>query len=121
MTDAIHSSGMPRRPADTFKQNSAQTSGAAKSKSLEKACRDFESIFVNLMLQEMRRTVPKDGLLNGGLGADIYTSMMDSEMAKTITQQRGLGLADSMYRQLSALDKSGGTEDKQPNASIKKS
>jgi flagellar protein FlgJ len=88
----------------------AQTSGAAKSKPLEKACHDFESIFVNLMLQEMRRTVPKDDLLNGGPADEIYTSMMDSEVAKALTQQRGLGLAGMLYRQLNALSESGGTK-----------
>jgi Rod binding domain-containing protein len=48
----------------------------------------------------MRRTVPQDGLLGGGQAEKMYTSMMDSEVAKQISRQRGLGLAPMMYQQM---------------------
>jgi Rod binding domain-containing protein len=32
----------------------------------------------------------------------MYTSMMDSEVAKEISRQRGLGLAPMMYQQMMA-------------------
>lgn len=74
-------------------------------KELEKACRDFESIFVNYLMQKMRETIPEDGLLDGGQAEKIYTGMLDTEVSKTISQQRGVGLAAMMYAQMSALEK----------------
>jgi len=77
--------------------------GRGETDKLEQACKDFESLFVAQMMQQMRKTVPQDGLFNGGRAEKIYTEMLDSEMAKSISNQRGVGLAAMMYRQLSAL------------------
>jgi peptidoglycan hydrolase FlgJ len=70
---------------------------------LDRACRDFESLFVHYMLKEMRKTVPKDGLLNGGQGEQIYSEMLDSEMASQISRQGGIGLASVIYSQAAGL------------------
>ena len=75
-------------------------SGTKDSERLKQACEDFESIFVDFMLQQMRQTVPQNDLFGGGSAEQLYTSMMDSELAKSISHQRGLGLADQMYRQM---------------------
>ena len=46
---------------------------------LKKACADFESIFISQMLKEMRRTVPKSGLLDGGGQQNMYLSLLDDD------------------------------------------
>ena len=81
------------------------------SEKLKQACEDFESIFVDFMLQQMRQTVPQSDLFGGGRAEQLYTSMMDSELAKSISRQRGLGLADQMYRQLMATSAGKEVED----------
>jgi Rod binding domain-containing protein len=68
---------------------------------LQKACAEMEALFIFHLLQEMRATVPKEGLLHGGMGEEIFTSLMDGEMARTIALERGLGLAQLMESQLS--------------------
>jgi flagellar protein FlgJ len=73
---------------------------AEPQKPLKSACRDFESLFVHYMLKQMRRTVPQDGLFGAGQAGKMYTSMMDSEVAKEISRQRGLGLAPMLYHQM---------------------
>lgn len=73
-----------------------------RQETLKNACRDFESLFINYMLKQMRQTVPKDGLFRAGQAEQMYTSMMDSEVAKEISRQRGLGLAPIMYHQMAA-------------------
>jgi flagellar protein FlgJ len=78
---------------------------SGEAEQLKSACQDFESIFINQMMQQMRRTIPKQGLFDGGNAEEIYTSMMDSEMSKSISQQKGLGLADVLFRQMSTLVK----------------
>jgi Rod binding domain-containing protein len=70
------------------------------TRQLEETCRDFESIFIHHMLQQMRRTVPRGELFNGGRAEEMMTGMMDAELSKSIAQQRSLGLASILYRQL---------------------
>lgn len=70
---------------------------------LQKACRDFESIFVNYMMQQMRQTVNKSGLLGASRAEEIYTSMLDSEVSKQVSQEGGIGLAAMIYNQMSTI------------------
>lgn len=70
-----------------------------KLKSLSK---QFESIMTNQLLTTMRATVPKSAL--GGFSSDMYNSMMDQEVANEASKGKGIGLADSIYRQLVQLD-----------------
>jgi Rod binding domain-containing protein len=73
-----------------------------KSKLFEQ-CREFESIFVKMMLKEMRNSVDKsDALLSGGWAEDIYQDMLDDEYSKTMAKTAGFGLADQLYRQLAS-------------------
>ena len=67
---------------------------------LTKACAEMESLFICHLLKEMRASVPQDGLIHGGAGEDIFTSLMDGEMARQIALERGLGLAKMLERQL---------------------
>jgi flagellar protein FlgJ len=67
---------------------------------IKKAAKEFESIFMNMMLESMRKTVPTDGLMGGGNAEDIYRSMLDSEYAKVLAEHQSSGLADTISRQL---------------------
>jgi Rod binding domain-containing protein len=88
----------------------AQT-GGHRTEKLEQVCKDFESIFVDFMLQQMRQTVPQSEMFGGGRAEQLYTSMLDSELAKSISNQRGLGLASELHRQLMAVSAGKGNED----------
>jgi Rod binding domain-containing protein len=52
------------------------------------------------MFKSMRSSVQKSGLIDGGNAEEIYTSMLDSEYAKQMSQQGASGLADMIERQL---------------------
>ena len=73
-------------------------------KDMEKVARDFESVFVNKLLESMRKAVPKSGLLDSS-ALDMYQSMMDQEMAKSMSERKGMGLGEMVYKDLSRLDK----------------
>ncbi len=68
---------------------------------LREACQGFEEIFINMMLKEMRKTVPAGGLFPDSLQKDIYTSMFDQQVARQISTSRGIGIADMLYENLS--------------------
>lgn len=72
----------------------------AKAKKLREACEGFESVFIQKMWQEMRNTLPKNGLLHGR-DEQYWQDMYDQELSKSMTSAGGIGLADMMYEQLS--------------------
>jgi len=72
-----------------------------KSKLFEQ-CQEFESVFVKMMLKEMRKSVDKsDALISGGWAENIYSDMLDDEYSRSIAKKAGFGLADQLYKQLS--------------------
>ena len=73
---------------------------AQKEKKLRESCEGFESIFIQKMWEEMRKTLPKSTLLHGK-EEQFWQGMYDQELAKKMTSAGGIGLADMMYAQLS--------------------
>lgn len=72
-----------------------------KKSALYEQCIEFESIFVEIMLKTMRETLNKeDNLLYGGQAEEIFSDMLYSEYAKTISKNSQLGLADAVYLEL---------------------
>lgn len=67
---------------------------------IKESAEEFEAIFLEIMLKSMRSTVPKEGMINGGNGEDVYRSMLDYEYAKSMAAQRGSGIAETIERQL---------------------
>jgi murein DD-endopeptidase MepM/ murein hydrolase activator NlpD len=70
-------------------------------KELRAAAAEFESLFINQMMKSMRETIGKSELFHGGNAEDIYTSMLDTELSKSMAKSGGIGLADMLLRQLS--------------------
>lgn len=64
-------------------------------------CRDFESLFIKQMLDSMRKTVNKSGLIERGMGEDIFEDMLYDEYAKKIANTANLGISRLLYNQLS--------------------
>jgi flagellar protein FlgJ len=75
------------------------------SEELMSVAKDFESILINKMLESMRKTVPKSGLLDS-FSTEMYESMLDQEIAKKMAKGKGIGLAKMVHQQLTKLDAS---------------
>jgi Rod binding domain-containing protein len=96
--------GGPRPPA----LPRAQASGTEGEESrLKAACREMEALFVHQLLSEMRKSVVKSGLIDGGRAEEIYTSLQDEETAKDIARNDGLGLSSLLFEQLRRRDAAG--------------
>ena len=68
---------------------------------LKKATQQFEGYFVNELLKEMRKTVPKDTLVkDDGDGQEIFQGMMDQTLSEAMSSRGDLGMAKMMYDQL---------------------
>lgn len=69
-------------------------------KKLEKACLEFESIFIHQMLKSMRQTIPQTGLMGEGKERNIFQALFDEEVSKNITKRGGLGMGKMLYEQM---------------------
>ncbi len=82
-----------------------KSSGENDRSGLKQMCQDFESIFVNSLFQQMRKTVPDEGFLSGGSDLELYQEMMDMEVAREMARKGGLGLGRMLYEQLGNCQK----------------
>jgi flagellar protein FlgJ len=75
---------------------------------LRRAAAQMEGVFFNQMLQALRETVPRDGVLDGGAGEEMFTSLMDEKIAESASAKQEHGLGAVLYRQLRAAFFGGG-------------
>jgi len=74
---------------------------AGNLQKLKKLSKEFESFFFKEVISAMRKTVPKNTLINGGHAEEIYKSMLDDNMAAQMADSGGSGIAQAMYDRLS--------------------
>ncbi len=87
----------PMTPVTTA--NTAETKPHVDEK-IMKVAKQFESLFVNQLVGEMRKTVHGGGLVPQSQGEKIYTSMLDYEYSQKISDAGTLGLSRLIYDSL---------------------
>jgi len=84
----------------------AASTAAPRAAEGREAARQFEAFLAQMMIREMRRTVP-EGIFSGG-ALEVFSDLFDQELATRIAEGRGLGLADALSDHL------GGAADADP-------
>ena len=79
--------------------------------SLMKACKEFESVYTYQLLKSMRATIEKCDLFHGGRGEEIYESLLDQELSKSMAGSSYNSLASMLYRQLKGKEGPTGVEE----------
>ena len=78
-----------------------RTLSPAEVAKTRQAAQDFEAMALGEMLQPMFKTVDTSkGLFGGGQGEATWKPMMVDEMAKTIAKNGGIGIANSVMKEL---------------------
>ena len=68
-----------------------------KDEKIEKVASEFESVFLSMMLKEMRNTLDQEeGGLFGGEGSDSFGGMFDLFMGQHLAETQPLGIADAI-------------------------
>ncbi|GAB2940570.1 flagellar assembly peptidoglycan hydrolase FlgJ [Hafnia psychrotolerans] len=65
---------------------------------IAEVAKQFEGVFVQMMLKSMRSALPQDGLLSSDQ-TRLYTSMYDQQIAQNMSA-KGLGMAEMMVKQM---------------------
>lgn len=86
---------------DAIKINSKSKISPEQKAQIEKASRGFESIFVNMMLKEMKSAMLDEKKDDGGFGAETMQEMAQLNLSDKISNDgRGMGIAQMMYKQM---------------------
>jgi flagellar protein FlgJ len=73
----------------------------AQIEKTRQSAQDFEAMALGEMLKPMFNTVDTSkGLFGGGVGEATWKPMMVDEMAKSIAQNGGVGIADEVLKEM---------------------
>lgn len=67
---------------------------------IDKAAKDFESVFIAQFLGAMFSGIKTDGVTGGGQGEDMFRSLLLDRYAEGIQGQGGLGIAAAVKAQM---------------------
>lgn len=98
-----------------------QQAGKDKDAAMRAAAKQFESLFVNMMMKQMRQSnaiFGKDSYLSSN-EIEFHQQMLDQQMAIRLSEGRGIGLADVIYRQMSQTAGTPASTDKTDASSAK--
>jgi flagellar protein FlgJ len=85
-------------PTPALKATGLSPAAAAKARA---TAQDFEAMFLNSMFSQMFSGV-NEGPFSGGHAAKTWNSILTDEYAKTVAKSGGIGIADSVYKELIA-------------------
>jgi Rod binding domain-containing protein len=83
----------------------AEQARSGKQPSLDAVAANFESVFLSMLLKEMRQTL-EGGSFFGEDGSDIYGGLFDLYLGQHLAQGRGIGIATMVKRYLETARKS---------------
>jgi Rod binding domain-containing protein len=91
---------LPRGPLDTLLASAARPLGGRPDRtSAEQAAKDFESVLLYKLLEEMKRTIPRSELVADGV-SDQVRDLFWYYLAQDLADKGGLGLWKELYQQM---------------------
>lgn len=90
-------SAFDAKDLDSLRRSAKENSPEA----LKAVAKQFEAVFMGMLLKSMRDATPQDGVFNSDQ-TKMYTSMLDQQMSQTMAS-KGVGLADVLVKQLSGV------------------
>ncbi|MBI2366552.1 MAG: peptidoglycan DD-metalloendopeptidase family protein [Deltaproteobacteria bacterium] len=86
------------------KAEAISSAAAGDALQRQKAAQEFASFLYLEVLKAMRAALPQDGLLEGeSLSRDIYTSMMDAEIARLMARRDATGFTSVVVKSLDKI------------------
>ncbi len=79
------------------------TPDLARRAEVRETAQKFEASFLSIMLQQMFEGVEVAAPFGGGPGETMFKSFMTEAMAKQVSQAGGIGIADTVAREMLKL------------------
>lgn len=95
-TDLSGKLALDTQGMEALRQSAKQNSPEA----LKAVAKQFEALFMNMMMKSMRDASPQDGAFDSEQSR-MFTTMLDQQLSQNMAA-RGVGLADVLIRQLSS-------------------
>jgi len=86
---------------------SEQKDAEVRRLKLEKAAKDFESLFVLQLLKTMRASYLSDSEKDSGLGKDMFMSIADEALANRISESGSFGIAKKLIESFNKRETAG--------------
>jgi peptidoglycan hydrolase FlgJ len=98
--NAIPAAALPQMTPQVPEALRARRQEGNEPAQAKKVAREFEAMFVGMMLKSMRDTVGKDKLTGGGHGEETFRSLLDQEYAQAAARGGGIGLGTMLEKEL---------------------
>lgn len=98
MTDLSPRSATDLQGLQRLKKSARAEGTQAQAQALREASRQFEALFLQMMLKSMRDATPKTGLFDNSQ-SDMYSEMLDQQWAQQLAGN-GTGLSEQLALQL---------------------
>ncbi|MFT6559242.1 MULTISPECIES: rod-binding protein [Sneathiella] len=102
MTNLVNQTNTTLLQAQATANNgkSVNISNVHTDKKAMEAAQQFEAFFVSQILNNMSAGIETDDTFGGGESEKIFRSMLNDEYAKSMSKIGGIGVADSVYREI---------------------
>ncbi|MBV1933571.1 MAG: rod-binding protein [Parvibaculaceae bacterium] len=90
---------LSQQTAQSVKSPLANSSNLGEDAALQ-AATDFEAQVLSILNQSMFAGIETDGYFGGGHGEEMFRSMLVEEYSGEMVKTGGLGLTDTIYRQI---------------------
>ena len=67
---------------------------------LKSVAQNFESVFMQMLMKEMRNSVQKSNLFGNSRGMEFFESMYDEQLTQKLASAGGIGLGHMIYEKL---------------------
>jgi flagellar protein FlgJ len=87
----------PQDPAQAYAKVKAAMNNPERA---EKSAKEFEQVFLSTLLKPIFETLTMNNEFGGGSAEAVWQGFLVDEYARTLVDSGGLGLADSVMREL---------------------
>lgn len=107
--------------AKSFLGDTGKAEGDTRKEKLKNTAEKMEGMFVNMMMKEMRETVPEFSV--GGeqsQGKKMFQARLDRKYAEKMAESKDLGIASAVYEQFTgeSMDELESTDDSQNDSGL---
>lgn len=87
-------------PTRASANNASPNPATAFEKKAKETADSFEAVFLSQILKNMSSGLKSDEMFGGGHSEEVFRGVLNDEIATQITRNGGIGLSDSIYREI---------------------